>query len=251
MIEVWSSILQGSVCYSISYHTLAVSTEAWHPPRLGILFYILSRLGSICLFCRGLACYSSAEAWHSIESILHLIKPWQYLQGLGILFYILSHLGSICWGLAFFNFYSISYHALAVSAKAWHSILYLITPWQYLPRLGMLFDLITPWQYLLRLGILFYILSLLGSIRQRTNLQKPKFQKFKLKLKEQSLTSPGSKNPSYEAQVEQTETCRRAGVRDEIPCENAEEVVDLQVAEDTRLSSEANCKQFLPIFLQK
>ena len=221
----------GLACYSISCHALPVSAysaEAWHAIhllRLGILFYILSSLGSIC-----------------------------HCPRLGILFYILSRLGNICWGLALENFYSISYHALAVFAKAWlpwHSILYLITPWQYLPRLGMLFDLITPWQYLLRLGILFYILSLLGSIRQRTNLQKPKFQKFKLKLKEQSLTSPGSKNPSYEAQVEQTETCRRAGVRDEIPCENAEEVVDLQVAEDTRLSSEANCKQFLPIFLQK
>ena len=135
---------------------IEVSAEAWHAihylvtpwqylPRLGILFYILSHLGSIC---RGLACYSiscralavSAEAWHAI---LYLITPWQYLPRLGILFYILSRLGSICLGLAF---YSISYHALAVSAKAWHafrsyhalavsaeawhSILYLVTPWQ-------------------------------------------------------------------------------------------------------------------------
>ena len=83
----------------------------------------------------------------------------------------------------------------------------------------MLFYLITPWQYLPRLGILFYILSRLGSIRQRTNLQKPNLQMLKWKLKEQSRTakSPGSKNPSYESstwQVEQTEICRRAGVRD-------------------------------------
>ena len=35
--------------------------------------------------------------------------------------------------------YSISYHALAVSAEAWHVILYLIIPWQYQQRLGMLF----------------------------------------------------------------------------------------------------------------
>ena len=70
-----------------------------------MLLYTLSRLGSIC---RGLAFYSN----------------------------ILSRLGSICRGLAF---YSISYHALAVSAEAWHAILYLVTPWQYLPRLGMLF----------------------------------------------------------------------------------------------------------------
>ena len=38
--------------------------------------------------------------------------------------YILSRLGSICIGLA--------------SAEAWHATLYLVTPWQYLLRLGML-----------------------------------------------------------------------------------------------------------------
>ena len=58
-------------------------------------------------------------------------------------FYILSRIGSICWGLG-----SISYHALEVSAEAWHSILHLITPWQYSPRLG----------------IRFYILLCVGSI---------------------------------------------------------------------------------------
>ena len=57
-------------------------------------------------------------------------------------FYILSRFGSIRPGLAF---YSISYHALAVSAS-----LYLITLWQYPP------GYIKPWQYPPTLGILFY-----------------------------------------------------------------------------------------------
>ena len=119
-----------------------------------------------------------------------------------MLLYILSRLGSICQGLA--------------SAEAWHAVLYLITPWQYLPRLGILFYIITPWQYLLRLGILFYILSSLGSIHKRTNLQKAKLQKLKLKIKGQSLTAKAQapKTRATKAQVEQTETCRRAGVRD-------------------------------------
>ena len=80
----------------------------------------------------------------------------------------------------------------------------------------MLFNIITPWQYLPRLGMLFYVLSLLGSISKRTNLQKPKLQKLKLKLKEQSLTAKAQapKTRATKAQVEQTERCRRAGVRD-------------------------------------
>ena len=80
----------------------------------------------------------------------------------------------------------------------------------------MLFYLITPWQYLPRLGILFYILSRLSSISKRTNLQKPKQQKLKLKLKEQSRTAKDQapKTRAMKAQVEQTETCRRAEVRD-------------------------------------
>ena len=69
-----------------------------------------------------------------------------------------------CWLRRYSVHCFISYHALAVSAEAWHSTLYLITPWQHLPRLGMLFYLITPWQHLPRLGILLYILSRLGSI---------------------------------------------------------------------------------------
>ena len=86
-----------------------------------------------------------------------------------MLFYIfsLSRLGSIRRGLASYSisYYALAvsadawhvYHSLAVSTEAWHAILYLITPWQYPQRLGML----------------IYISSHLGSIRQRTNLQKP------------------------------------------------------------------------------
>ena len=103
----------------------------------------------------------SAEAWHAT---LYLITPWQYLPRLGMLFYILSRLGSIRRGLACYSI-SCHCHALAVSAKAWHAILYLITPWQYPQRLGMLF-------YILSLlggihpGLLFHIFSRLGSIRR-------------------------------------------------------------------------------------
>ena len=53
-------------------------------------------------------------------------------------------------GLAF---YSISDQASAVSAKVWHDILYLITPWQYQPRLGKIFYMLS-------------VLSRLGSIRR-------------------------------------------------------------------------------------
>ena len=82
---------------------------------------------------------------------------------------------------------------LKISAKAWHAILCLVTPWQYLPRLGMLFYisklshrgtlavsaeaawhailyLVTPWQYLPRLGILFYILCRDGRLAARCRL---------------------------------------------------------------------------------
>ena len=67
-----------------------------------------------------------------------------------------------------------------------------------------------------RLGILFYILSSLGSIHKLTNLQKPKLQRLKLNLKGQSLTAKAQapKTRATKAQVEQTEICRRAGVRD-------------------------------------
>ena len=84
----------------------------------------------------------SAYAWHAILYLI-TVTPWQYLPRLGMLFYILSSLGSICLGLASAEAwlqpwhaivyqglvcYSISYHALAVSAEAWHAILYLIMP---------------------------------------------------------------------------------------------------------------------------
>ena len=71
----------------------------------------------------------SAEAWHAT---LYLITPWQYLPRLGMLFYILSRLGSISRGYILSRlgsirrglaFYSISYHALEVSATPrWHAI---------------------------------------------------------------------------------------------------------------------------------
>ena len=93
-------------------------------------------------------------------------------------FYILSRLDSVCRGLAY-------------------AILYLITPWQYPPRLGML----------------FYILSRLGSIRRRTNLQKPKLRKLKSKEKSSTAKAQAPKTRATKAQVEQIETCRRAGVR--------------------------------------
>ena len=75
-------------------------------PRLGILFYILLRLGSVCL---GLAFYFT-----SYHALAVTAEAWQAML--------------------------ISYHALAVSADAWHFTLYLITPssWQYVPRLGIL-----------------------------------------------------------------------------------------------------------------
>ena len=69
----------------------------------------------------------SAEAWHAI---LCLITPWKYQkQRLGILIYILSRLGSILLCLAF---YSISHHALAVSATL------VLSHTQWLPELHQL-----------------------------------------------------------------------------------------------------------------
>ena len=86
ILSCLGSIPRGLACYSISYHTLAVSTKAcqWH----AILYLIMP-----WQIRRGLACYSisyhtlavSAEAWHAI---LYVITPWQYLPRLGMLFYI-------------------------------------------------------------------------------------------------------------------------------------------------------------------
>ena len=102
--------IQCLACSFISYHVLEVSAKAWHAPlylitswqypplarhsilylitpwqypqRLGMHFYILSRLAV------------SAKAWHAL---LYLITPLQYppLARHGALFYILSRLGSI------------------------------------------------------------------------------------------------------------------------------------------------------------
>ena len=72
-----------------------------------------------------------AEAWHAI---LYLITPRQY------------------------------------PPRLWHAILYLITPWQYLELSAEAwhafrsFIMIMPWQYLPRLGMLYDLLSRLGSI---------------------------------------------------------------------------------------
>ena len=64
------------------------------------------------------------------------------------------------------------------STEAWHAILYLVT--------------LTPWQY------------------------PQKDQPPKTQAKEQSRTAKAQapKTPATKAQVEQTQTCRRAGVRD-------------------------------------
>ena len=107
--------------------------------RLGTLFYILSlsRLGSI------------SQALKASASGM-LVYIFSRLGSIRLGWACLSRLASICHGLAC---YSISYHALAVSAEAWRAILYLITLWQYPPA----------WQ-LARLGMLVYILSRLGSI---------------------------------------------------------------------------------------
>ena len=60
----------------------------------------------------------------SIIWVPFLCIVWsKYLQRLGMLLYILSRLGSICRGLACYCSYSISYHALAASAEAWHAFL--------------------------------------------------------------------------------------------------------------------------------
>ena len=107
ILSRFGSISRGLAHYSISYHTL------WqYLPRLGMLFYILSRLGSIlqgsacscsCSMCLGSICLGLACCSISCHALAVSAKAWH----------------------AF-----LYYHALAVSAKAWHSILYLITPWQ-------------------------------------------------------------------------------------------------------------------------
>ena len=87
-----------------------------------MLFYILSCLGSATV---------SAEAWRAILYLFTLDSISRGLAGYSVLFYIISCLDRICRGLACS---SISYHALAVFAEAWHAIPYLITQQQYLPK---------------------------------------------------------------------------------------------------------------------
>ena len=89
----------------------------------------------------------------SVAEHLHNLSPYSLhgmvqvsAEALHAILCSLSLLGSFCLGLACS---STSYHALTVSAEAWPVLLYLIMPWQYPHRLGML----------------FYILSLCGSIR--------------------------------------------------------------------------------------
>ena len=123
-------------------------------------------------FCKSTTLLIAQVAWTSpataspySESIFFW-KIWsKYLPTPGMLFYILSpwRLGSICRGL---ECYSISYQALAVSALAWHlqrlgcslGMLLSIKAWY------AILYLIMPWQYQQRLGMLFYILLCLSSI---------------------------------------------------------------------------------------
>ena len=187
---------------SISIIWVPIHCIVWskYLPRLGMLFYILSRLGSIRW---GLA---SAKAWQ-VGMLLYIWSRFGSIRrGLACNFvswhaglFILFRLGSICRGFSccsischalavsstirrglascYISSYYISCHAFAVSAEAWQAMLYLVMPWQYLPRFG-------------NVGMLFYILSRLGRIRWRTNLQiwvqNPKLRK--LKSKEQSRT---------------------------------------------------------------
>ena len=86
----------------------------------------------------------------SVAEHLHNLSPFSLHCMIEVL-YILSRLGSICLGLA--------------SAEAWHATLYLVVPWQYLPRLGMLLYILSRLVSIC-LGLAFYanILSRLGSI---------------------------------------------------------------------------------------
>ena len=150
---------------------LLIALVAWtHQPEMRHTSVIQEHLHNLSMYSLYSMIAVSTMNWHSI---LYLITPWQYQQRLGILFYILSSLGNICLGLAF---YFISGSALAFSlAEAWHSILYLITPWHYQPRLGMLFHILSrlavsseaiSYHHALVLGVYGrgYILSRLGSI---------------------------------------------------------------------------------------
>ena len=114
------SIIRGLASAKAWHSILYLATPLQYLQRLGILFYILLCLGSIC---KGLAFYSiffyALQYLPRLGMLFYLITPWQYWPRLGIL---------ACF---FFN------HTLAVSAKAWHSIesiLCLLTPLQYLQK---------------------------------------------------------------------------------------------------------------------
>ena len=75
-------------------------------PRLCMLFCMFSHLGSILWL---------GHVGHAIQ---YVTTPWQYLPN--AILYV--SLGSICRGLACYSACdSVCYHALAVSAKAWHA----------------------------------------------------------------------------------------------------------------------------------
>ena len=163
----------------------------------------------------------------SIIWVPFLCIVWcKYLQRLGMLFYILSprRLGSIRRGLACYSM--ISCHALAVScgtqwlsAEAWHAILYLVTPWQYPPRLGTLFYLLSRLGSIsrgchalavsarFRRGLACYSISLPDSLAASAKGLTSKIPRLSLGSQAtkaqvertiQDCESPSSKNPSYD-----------------------------------------------------
>ena len=114
-----------------------------------------------------------------------------------MMFYILSRLGSISRGLAFC---SISYHALAKSAEAWHSVLYLVTPWQSPPRLGMLFYIKSCLCSILR-GLAFCSISYPGLAvsAEGSSPENPSYDSSKRQNKTPSRTpGPGLRKPELQ-----------------------------------------------------
>ena len=94
---------------AVSYYAMAVSSKA-------------------------ISYHASAVSAKAGQAILIFCAPWQDLPRLGILFNIFLLLGSIRRRLAFYTIsyhalavsaVDISYYALAVSSEAWHAILYL------------------------------------------------------------------------------------------------------------------------------
>ena len=118
IISRLGSIRLGSACYLISYHALAVSTIAQHAIAISCywivqLFYVLSRLGSIL---QGLVC-------NSISYHACILRLGTLSQGLAC-YSVCYHAMAVSKGLQGLACCSvIFYHALAVSSKAWHAIL--------------------------------------------------------------------------------------------------------------------------------